>query len=162
MWGGGRGEGRGAERVRQKRWTWLLMSLPLQRTPSPSQWTSLSVEPPYPGPTLPQPYLSMDTGINCHVSLPPPDFRYIQYMYIITVQSNMEINFDIRNLSIYVHVQVYVVLSIIYRVQVNRKYLYVCRNGIKSKETRLGWGEAHNVRKACLGITEGFKANMCT
>ena len=32
---------------------------------------------------------------------------------------------------------------------------------IKCKETRLGWGEAHNVRKACMGITVGFKANMC-
>ena len=32
------------------------------------------------------------------------------------------------------------------------------RDGIKSKETRVGWGEAHNVRKACMGITEGFKA----
>ena len=30
------------------------------------------------------------------------------------------------------------------------------------KETRLGWGEAHNVHKACIGFTEGFKANMCT
>ena len=30
------------------------------------------------------------------------------------------------------------------------------------KETRPGWGEAHNVYKACVGITEGFYANMCT
>ena len=36
------------------------------------------------------------------------------------------------------------------------------RDGIKSKETRLGCGEAHNVRKACIGITDGFKANLCT
>ena len=30
------------------------------------------------------------------------------------------------------------------------------RDGIKSKETRPGWGEAHNVYKACVGTTEGF------
>ena len=30
------------------------------------------------------------------------------------------------------------------------------RDGIKSKETRPGWGEAHNVYKACVGITEEF------
>ena len=36
------------------------------------------------------------------------------------------------------------------------------RDGIKSKETRLESGEAHNVRKACIGITEAFKANLCT
>ena len=36
------------------------------------------------------------------------------------------------------------------------------RDGIKSKATRLGWGEAHNIRKACIGITKAFKANLCT
>ena len=30
------------------------------------------------------------------------------------------------------------------------------RDGIKSRETRPGWGEAHNVYKACVGTTEGF------
>ena len=35
------------------------------------------------------------------------------------------------------------------------------RDGIKSKETRPD-REAYNVYKACVGITEGFKANMCT
>ena len=30
------------------------------------------------------------------------------------------------------------------------------RDGIKSKEARPGWGEAHNVHKACVGTTEGF------
>ena len=30
------------------------------------------------------------------------------------------------------------------------------RDGIKSKETRPGWGEAHNVYKTCVGTTEGF------
>ena len=33
------------------------------------------------------------------------------------------------------------------------------RDGIK---TRLGWGEAHNVREACIGITEAFKADLYT
>ena len=32
---------------------------------------------------------------------------------------------------------------------------------LKSKETRPGWGEVHNVCKACVGITEEL-ANMCT
>ena len=27
------------------------------------------------------------------------------------------------------------------------------RNDTKGKETRLGWGEAHNVCKECMGIT---------
>ena len=37
------------------------------------------------------------------------------------------------------------------------------RDGIKSKETRLGWGEAHNVYKACVGIYHGgILAIMCT
>ena len=35
-------------------------------------------------------------------------------------------------------------------------------DGIKSKETRPGWGEAHSVYKACVGTTEGFKASICT
>ena len=30
------------------------------------------------------------------------------------------------------------------------------RDGIKSRETRPGWWEAHNVYKACVGTTEGF------
>ena len=30
------------------------------------------------------------------------------------------------------------------------------RDGIKSRETRPGWGEAHNVYNACVGTTEGF------
>ena len=30
------------------------------------------------------------------------------------------------------------------------------RDGIKSRETRPGWGEAHNVYKPCVGTTEGF------
>ena len=34
------------------------------------------------------------------------------------------------------------------------------RDGIKSRETRPGWGEAHNVYKTCVGTTEGFYANM--
>ena len=29
-------------------------------------------------------------------------------------------------------------------------------DGIKSRETRPGWCEAHNVYKACVGTTEGF------
>ena len=30
------------------------------------------------------------------------------------------------------------------------------RDGIKSRETRPGWWEAHNVYKACVGTTEGL------
>ena len=30
------------------------------------------------------------------------------------------------------------------------------RDGIKSRETRPGWWEAHNVYKVCVGTTEGF------
>ena len=30
------------------------------------------------------------------------------------------------------------------------------RDGIKSRETRPGWCEAHNIYKACVGTTEGF------
>ena len=45
-------------------------------------------------------------------------------------------------------------------IQVNFKILRIIkreyRDGIKSKETRPGWGKAHNVYKACVGITEGF------
>ena len=40
-----------------------------------------------------------------------------------------------------------------------RMHIKLYGDGIKRKETRPRWREAHNVYKACVGTTE---ANMCT
>ena len=52
-----------------------------------------------------------------------------------------------RNLRVQSIVYIYKKLKIL-RIK-KREY----RDGIKSKETRPGWGEVHN---ACVGIMEGF------
>ena len=54
-----------------------------------------------------------------------------------------------QNIPTYYSHAVYTSKFKILRIK-NREY----RDGIKNRETRPGWGEAHNV--ACSGTTEGF------